>query len=297
MVSRLLPSLSSLIMLLILLMACSGPMMATASATVPFPPMLPGETAGSVTGRVTTNASVAMGGVTVYVVNASDSGIQYLSSKTDNNGYFTFAGVNATNGSAVYRVMATALGYDNATSSAFSVSPETTATAYIMMTRNYSIVTPTPTPVPGPGDIAGTIKIENTSKGIINARVSLVKADLQYVTITSAVTDSSGRYHFSGVDYLSAPGYKLRVEKDGYNEKFTAPFLIVSGSTVTQDVSLSPSASANTTPTATAAPDTQTPTPQTSPTASPKANAGIPGFGVAAALAGMTLAYALARKK
>lgn len=278
-------------------MACSGPMMAAASATVPFPPMLPGETTGSVTGRVTTNASAAMSGVTVYVVNAADSGVQYLSSSTDSNGYFTFAGVNATNGSAAYRIMATATGYDNTTSSAFPVNSGTTATAYVMMTRNYSIVTPTPTPVPGPGDIAGTIKIENTTKGIVNARVSLVKADLQYVTITSAVTDSSGRYHFSGVEYLSSPGYKLRVEKDGYNEKFTAPFMIVSGSTVTQDVSLSLSSSANTTPTATATPDPWTPTPQPSPTASPKANAGIPGFGIVAALAGITLAYALARKQ
>lgn len=297
MVRRLLLNLSSLTLIFLLLLAVTWPMVASTYAYDQYPPMAPGQNTGSVTGRVTTNASVAMPGVTVYIVNASNSTIRYMSSSTDNDGYFTFAGVNSTNSAAVYRIFGTASGYDNATSSAFSVSSGTTSTAYVMLTRNYSIATPTPVPPAGPGDIVGYIRVENTTKGIINARVSLVTARVQYVTITSVITDSNGRYHFSGVDYLASPGYKLRVEKDGYNEKFTAPFLIVSGSTVTKDISLTPSAAANATPAATVTPLPGTPTPTPSSSATPQANPGLPGFEIATALAGMTMAYALAKKK
>ena len=298
MLRRLLPNLSSRILLLMLIIVLLLPAVAAVYATEPYPPMLPGHTAGSVTGRVTTNASQPMSGVAVYIVNAASNSVHYGSSTTDSNGYFAFASVNSTNGSAVYRILATEPGYDDAVSSTFAVSPGTTSTAYVTMTRNYSIATPTPTPVPLPGAIAGTVKDSNTTKGIINAKVSLVKANIQYVTIISAVTDSNGRYRFSGVDYLEAPGYKLRVEKAGYEEIFTAPFMIVSDSTVTQDVYLTPVASSNgATQNATATPG---PAVTTTPTATPAPqtnSAGLPGFGIASALAGVTLAYALARKK
>jgi hypothetical protein len=297
MVRRLLLNLSSLILIILLLLAGTWPMVASTYASDQYPPMAPGQNTGSVTGRVTTNASVAMPGVTVYIVNASDSTIRYISSITDNDGYFTFAGVNSTNGAAVYRIFGAASGYDNATSSAFSVSSGTTATAYVMLTRNYSIATPTPVPPAGPGDIVGYITVENTTKGIINARVSLVTARVPDVTIVSVITDSNGRYRFSGVDYLAAPGYRLRIQKNGYDETFSAPFLIVSGSTVTKDISLSPSVTANATQSGSATPLPGTPTPNTSASATPHANPGLPGFGIATALAGVTLAYALAKKK
>ncbi|WP_158308875.1 carboxypeptidase-like regulatory domain-containing protein [Methanocella arvoryzae] len=299
MLRRLLPNLSSRILLLMLIIVLILPAVAAVCATEPYPPMLPGHTAGSVTGRVTTNTSQPMAGVTVYIVNAASSSIQYSSSTTDSNGYFAIASVNSTNGSPVYRILATEPGYDDATSSAFAVSPATTSIVYVTMTRNYSIATPTPTPVPSPGAIAGTVIDSNTTRGVINAKVSLVKANHQYVTITSAITDSNGRYRFSGVEYIDAPGYKLRVEKTGYEEIFTAPIMIVPDSTVTQDIYLTPVASSNGAtqnatatpgPTVTAEPPTATPAPQTN-------SAGLPGFGIASALAGVTLAYALARKK
>ena len=302
MTRRLLLNLSSYLVLLVLIMATVLRLMPAANASQPYPPMGQGQAVGSVTGRVITNTSAGMPGIAVYIVNAVDSGIQYASSTTDSNGNYAFASVNSTNGSAIYRIMATASGYDNTASSAFSVSPDTTSTTSVMMTRNYSLPTATPVPAPRPGDITGYVRENNSSKGIANVKVSLVKSDNKYVTISSTLTDTSGYFRFGGVSYLSSPGYQLRIQKDGYEEKFTPAFMIVSDSTVARDVLISPSDQINVSPTATAVPTTSGPIPTTGPsaTATPQAQSGlpsIPGFEVIAAIAGMFIACAVILKK
>ena len=302
MIRRLLLNLTSSIVLLVLLMAAVLPLMSAANASQPYPLMGQGQTVGSVTGRVITNASVGMSGITVYIVNAADSGIQYTSSTTDGNGYYAFASVNSTNGSAVYRIMATASGYDNTSSSPFSVLPGTTTTTSVMMTRNYSLPTATPAPASKPGDITGYVTAENSSKGIADVKVSLVKTDNRYVTISSTLTDKNGYFRFAGVSYLNAPGYELRIQKDGYEEQFTSSFLIVSDSTVARNVSISLANQTSASSTATAVPDTtgQIPTTGSSATATPQANTGlpsIPGFEVIAAIAGMLIACSVVVKK
>lgn len=302
MIRRLLLNLSLYLVLLVLIIATVLPMLPVASASQQYPPMGQGETVGSVTGRVITNASAGMSGITVYIVNAADTGIHYASSTTDGNGNYAFAGVNSTNGSAIFRIMATASGYDDTSSSAFSVSSGTTSTISVMMTRNYSLATATPVPVPRPGDITGYVRVENSSKGIDNVKVSLVKSDNRYVTISSTYTDNNGYYRFGGVSYLSSPGYQLRIQKDGYEELFTPSFLIVSDSTVARDVSITPNDQTDVLPTATAVPDTtgQIPTTGSSATATPQPQAGllsIPGFEIIAVLAGLLIACALVKKK
>lgn len=291
---RLLPN-PFLHLLSLMIIACvTLPILGTAYATQPYPPMVSGEKTGSVTGKIMTNTSAAMPGVAIYIVNSADTGIVYASGYTNGNGDYTFAGVNSTNGSPVYRLYVTASGYDNTSSSPFSVSSTTTSTVNVIMTRNYSIPTATPTPTPRPGDISGHVLVNNTSKAVPNALVSLVKADNRYVPLSKTNTDNNGYFSFSGVAYLTSPGYELRIEKDGYDEGFTLPFQIASGSTVTIDIYLTPSTPADTSGGATATP-TQSPTAKPSATATPQANSGlpsIPGFEAILTLAGIIAAIA-----
>lgn len=298
MMSRLLLHLTSSLLLLAVALVAALPMVAAVCATAPFPPMAPGHSPGCVSGAILTNTSRGIAGASVSIVNSANNSVVYFTTTTDSGGSFSFAYVNSTNGSAVYRLFATAIGYDNGTSSAFAVGSGTTASLNVVLSRNYSVATPSPTPVPGPGDVAGYVTTGNASKGVSGAKVSLVQATNPYVPLTSTTTDGIGRFTFGGVAYLASPGYQLKVEKEGYESKFSKPFQIVSGLEVRKDVSLNStggSDSGNTTVKKDV--DTKA-TPTLRPaTSTPAAKPAVPGFEALAALAGIVLVAAVARKR
>jgi len=125
---------------------------AQASAAEPYvhqdyPPMPAGESSGSISGKVTTsNVSEGLPGVHIYVVNASNTSVEYASSYTDQSGRFSFTGVNASGSGYVYRIYGKNE-YGEGISNNFPVYPMTTATANLVIIPP-STYTPTPTPAP-----------------------------------------------------------------------------------------------------------------------------------------------------
>lgn len=103
-----------------------------------YPPMQPGWTAGSVTGRVTTqNTTIGLGGAYVAIVDDINNSIEYSNITSDGLGYYQFTGVNATAfGSGRYQVYANCSPYGEGYSHSFDVtSSSTSTTAVVIFTK------------------------------------------------------------------------------------------------------------------------------------------------------------------
>lgn len=267
-----------------------------------YPAMLPGKTTGSISGRVINSNNSGISGANVTVVNASNSSIFYKTIQADSGGYFCFTDVNSTNGGEAYRVLANASGYNDGYSVFVAVEPGNTCSVHTM-TLSGNGPSPTTSPTPKPGSISGYIRQAGTNTAMSDAKVTLVNALDAFTTYGSTHTDSNGYYRITGVKVISSPGYRLHIEKDGYREEYSSPFLIFTDteSWVNLTIARAIVATSNAAPTNTTAP-TITATPSAPPSASPtpRANTGmlaIPGFELIAALAGLITACIAARKR
>lgn len=284
----------------------------TLSATViaatyqPYPAMPAGQSTGSITGRVTNTNGTGISGANVTIVNASNQSILYTYCKTDSDGYYGISGVNSTGGGNAYRVYANATGYNDSYSIPVCVEPANTCNVHLLiLTGNGTTSKPTPSPTPTPGNVSGYVTLAGYGGAISDATVTLVDALDAFTVYRTAHTDYYGRYRFDGVEIIGSPGYRLHVEKDGCVEAYSSPFIVKQNTSVTVNMTLSktPVATAvNSTSHTTPAGGTVTPAPTEAPSASPvpHVNAGlpgVPGFEALAALAGVGIAYAVARKR
>lgn len=281
-----------------------------------YPPMASGQTMGSVSGKIATTSNTGIANANVSIVNAASTGTVYATTKTDSSGSYLFTGVNSTGGAGLYRIYANASGYSDQYSNPFVVESSSTCTVPNVILSGSgptATSTVTPCPTPKPGSVFGYVVQAGTGAVIADAKVSLVDG-LDASTVYGPVrTDNTGYYRFTDISIRKSPGYRLHVEKDGYYEEYSSPFLAVTETTVKVNQTLTPTpdtskfknATVNTvatvgtpSPSVTPAPAaTPTATPAPSPTSEAKAGLPIPGFELAAALAGIALACAAARKE
>ncbi|HMK46466.1 MAG TPA: carboxypeptidase-like regulatory domain-containing protein [Methanocella sp.] len=300
MIRRLLPYTYIYALLIIFITAAVIPIVAIADSYQSYPPS--GST-GSVTGRVT-NATTGSGisGATVIIANASDNSVQYGSTTTDSNGDFILAGASTTNGSASYQLLVSADHYLRTSSNPFSVSSGTSTVNVGMQWDSNSAATPTATTTTGqssppspsssanlrPGDVAGYVTSNGTS--ISGATVSLVGAANPYYVYKNTTTDSSGYFKLDNVQIISAPGYRLHVVKDGYNEKFSTPFVINGSSIMMTNVSLTVFSGINKSDNLTSLNGSNNTSANGTPSAKPRKSGGllsIPGFEVFLGISGI----------
>lgn len=270
-----------------------------AAAYQPYPPMSPGQSIGSIIGRVTDAGGTGIAGAGVYLVNTTDTNILYASGRTDSDGYYVFSGVNSSGGKAAYLVYANATGYSDASSGTLAVeSGGTCNVATLTLGGTGPTLAPTPTPIKKPGNVSGYVTVSGSGEAISNATVTLVDAPDMFTVYGSTRTGTDGRYCLEGVEAMAAPGYRLHVEKSGYREAYSLPFTVNQGAAVKVNVTLNETPTANTgmNPTGTVATVTPVPLPSSSRDAG-SSLPGVPGFEFVAAIACLTIACAIARKQ
>lgn len=122
---------------------------------------------GSITGRVTTQNMAGIAGAYMAIVDAADHSIKYYEGTSDSNGYYSFTGVEPTNGQRSYQVYAKQDSYGEGYSGAFSVEAKSTSTTSVVI-----FIKPS--------------SISVSSSGNVQANSS------GYATISAYVTDSHG---------------------------------------------------------------------------------------------------------
>lgn len=280
-------------------LALSAVLPLLATAYQPYPPMSPGQSIGSIIGRVTDAGGTGIAGAGVYLVDATDASILYASGRTDSDGYYIFSGVNSSGGKAAYLVYANATGYSDASSGTLAVeSGGTCNVATLTLGGTGPTMAPTPTPVKRPGNVSGYATVAGSGQALSNATVTLVDAPDMFTVYGTTRTGADGRYCLEGVEAMAAPGYRLHVEKSGYREAYSLPFTVNQGAAVKVNVTLNETPIANTSMNLTGTVATVTPVPL--PSSSRDAGSslpGLPGFEFVVAIACLAIACAIARKQ
>ncbi len=122
---------------------------------------------GSITGRLTTQNMAGIAGAYVAIVDAADHSIKHYEGTSDSNGYYSFTGVEPTNGQRSYQVYAKQDSYGEGYSGTFSVEAKSTSTTAVVIFMKPS-------------------SISVSSSGDVQANSS------GYATISAYVIDSHG---------------------------------------------------------------------------------------------------------
>lgn len=275
-----------------------------------FPPMQPGQEPGSVTGRVAyalTGVGIPYAHVTI--VNASNSSLKYASLDADSTGCFHFYPVNSTNGERAYKLVVQAI--DKTTySESFAVGSGIDMGMDVpIYVQDLAMATPTPQPVLR--NLSGTVADESAGLGIPGVTVAIVNALNPDYTYNTTLTDSQGRYSFENVSDIIPPGYKLHLQKEGYESTASGPFTmdlypLAINVTMKQkpsdealadkNASTSPSPAVTTAVTVSSAPTSMPGEATSAPTQSSTTPAPAPGFGAIPALLGTAVAFACAAR-
>jgi hypothetical protein len=207
-------------------------------------PVMPdGWSAGSITGRVTTqDTTVGVGNAYVAIVDANDHDIVYANTNADGGGYYQFTGINSTADDGAYQVYASFSPLGSGLSNAFGVNSGATATTSVVIMTDVQppvIHTPYP-PMPAgwsTGAIVGRVTTQDTTVGISGANVAIVSGYDNSIVYASTTADASGYYWLTGVNSTADDeAYQVYANLSPYGSGRSHSLRVYSGATATTSV-------------------------------------------------------------